>query len=293
MKRKFYTCLILLVAGSIAHAQQAKSNTYTEVPMIITQTGNIAVQAKINGTRTEYLLVETAGRSFLRTDYPERLDAMNINKETKYPKINIQIGNYSIAGAKFSLNKSLDEKAGEMLPETIMGTLGPNGFSKGIWQFDFKAKKIRITKNLSDLDIPANTPKTRFRTSFANRACNVIIHDKNFGEQELILDTHSSLGFHINRSFIPTRIWGGYADGMDKAVITYDGYHATEVYSRDFTDLTVENDMLIKAGKFYFSKVLSNSIGLGFLKDFVVTVDYIHNVLYLEPIDSEIAKKIE
>ena len=299
-KFKIYRFSVLIIGLFIIQlsAFSKKNNDsgiITEVPLLVTQNVQLAVSAYINDSeKPVLLLLETYGKNSLRSDRKDLLMSMGINQENPIQRIKkIRIGDHVFKNESFTIHRAVQNRGTYQMPPTVLGTIGPAMMNPYVWQIDFKEMKLRITDDIKNFHIPDSVPRTKFRSSFINPACNLMIYTSAFGDMELGLDTSSPLGFVINMGKLTISQKSFYLMGFDKKVYSLDGENNTLFYTRNVDAINIEKDMLIKNQTLWFSLSEASTIGNMFLQNFIVTIDFRKNVLYLNPISQETRKYIE
>ncbi len=279
--------LILLTFFITSLSLSAKVDTipFTQLP-----TGQLVIEAKISGLEDPQLFIlETGGNNLFRKDMNYRLQALGI--DTTYRKIkfkSITIGNTTFERATtFTYRSKLQKRSAYAFPPPVLGTIGPEMFSKKCMQIDYQNKEIRLADNIDELHIPDNTPKAPFTQSFINQNPVIEIEPQEFGRQQIAIEVSAPMGITLSWDQVTTEARTRY----------YQDFKTMEVWLDDQTQITLAEKISLMT---FFDNVLVGYnvpitftddymplIGNQFLQKFLTTIDFNKGLLYLDPITEE------
>lgn len=271
----------------ITTISSAQNKTYTEIPFILSQTGQILVQASINNhSSTTYFFIEVSGKNMLRSDQPAILEKYNLDTTNRMILVDeIKIGDFVVKDTKFRKRSRLQKRGEYSFPPPVFGTLGPSFFKDKTIQFDFKTMKLRIADSVDPLSIPEDVFKIMYRSSFQNKSISLNIETRQFGDKDLIISTRSPLGVHLFYSELSPGQRSKYTDVMKRYKFRLNGEDELIFAAYDVDEIYVEHELIFNNQEIWFSDYLQNSIGINFLKNYVFTIDYKKQMLYFEPIN--------
>lgn len=277
----------LILSYTLTKAQNA--SFYTEIPFVISNTGQIIIETKINNyQRPAFFFLETNGSNILRADQPELLISYNIIDANN--KVNIQsleLGNLNIPSATFRIKSSLHKRGEYAFPKHILGTLGMKNFNKKIIRLDFKNKKFIIAENLNQFEFSDSAIGIGFRNSFINYGIHFNIETRQFGKNEIAVDTRSPLGIHFFYNDLSANNKNWFKDLFTISLFPLNGRDPLPFRTYKSIDIFVEDDFQITDQTVFFSDYLPNCIGNDFLGNYIVTIDYKKNIIYFDPINQE------
>lgn len=179
----------------------------------------------------------------------------------------------SIVGGDSVLATDL-EFVSELLGQDIHGVIGVPFFEQFIVQFDFDKRQIRLL----DRNV---TPQEAWGTKFAlyegeSGTRWITIEDLN---AKFLIDTGKSGSISLQENWYESLRWSGRI--VSRSVVdVYTASGAVKKIEGRLNSLQLgpfENQMLMVTGS------RSNSIGLGYLDRFHVTMDFARNQIYLKP----------
>jgi hypothetical protein len=261
-----------------------------ETPFIVSQTGQIIIQAQINNSsRDVYFYYETDGSHKIRKDQNHILSDLDVSVDEGNTLIEkLSIGGKDFYDVKFSFSSNLLKRGKLAFPPVILGTIGNRLFDGMVVQIDYKNYMFRIAPTHKLLNISDDAVKIPFRSSFATKAIALEVESRLWGTKELIIDTRSPVGIHYFFSDLNYNQRTKYGDSMKKVDFKLDGENPLLFGLYNDFELFIEDYWVLKNETIWFSDYLPNSIGNGFLQHFIVTVDFRNNMLYFEPIDKAV-----
>lgn len=262
MNKIIYLGLILILG--LGYTLESKCQEVSEIPFIISAKGQILVQAHLNhNAEPKILILSTIKRSTIRKDKRPDLFKAKIDTSSIKCQLNSILfpGGFELTDIKLDWNY-LTNREHNYYGNHIYGTIGPSILKNYICQFNFKTMRLKITKDIKQLNISDNALSTYFTSSFLNAYPTVEIYCDYLGKHEVSIDINSLSSINI-----PIDNFQGAID-IKKQKILF-----KEVYINDlkFDNITMS---------------LSNSepavVGLRFLKDYIVTIDFTDKNLFLE-----------
>lgn len=287
MTRTAYIIISFLFIFSLTFKAQDKD--VNEVPFIISQTGQILVQAQINNhSNPTYFYIETSGQNMMRSDQNHILKKYGLDtlSGSFYIK-EIRLGNMVFEAPKFKRRKRTENRGEYAFPPMVIGTLGPSFFKSYAVQFDFEKMILRLTKDVAHLAIPESAYSVMYRSSFRDLSISLEIDTRKFGEKSVYVSTRSPLGFHFYYSELSIAQKSKYLDLMKAYSFKLNGEDALTFRAYELDEIFIENELIVKDQEVWFSDNISNSIGVNFLKNYIFTIDFPNRELYFEPINAE------
>lgn len=173
----------------------------------------------------------------------------------------------------------------------VAGMIGVNAMQNSIWEINFEDTTITISDNLSHFKNISSTYLIPFKPYSEQQTPVVKLAINGNDTISAFIDTGHLSSFYFNSSFLN--------DSKQQANLNMKTLYCDvsengkklgkrTMYKRDLIQLNS-----LKIGDLEFEQVLAermnlykgkNLIGLDFLKNFIVTIDWIHFNLYLKPI---------
>jgi hypothetical protein len=238
-----------------------------------------------NGNKHE-LIFDTGSPSFISF---KAKDSLNIQskKVIRFGKMKIdecvmtvQLGNLIFNDSKFLV-----------LNHGIAGLLGVNVMQHYIWSINFEDSTLSITDNLDSLDIElTDAYKISFEPYSEQKTPVVKLVVNNADTVEAFIDSGYGDYILFNKTFNTETIKKENPDNI--AVSTYSKQrsngtktinesHEIRINSLRIGNFEATNTVVVK-GSLYDGK---NLIGMKFLRNFIVTIDWLHSDIYLKPIE--------
>ena len=176
------------------------------------------------------------------------------------------------------------------------GLLGNNVMKDGVWSFDYKNQKIRFSDNINNLNLKGavefdfdkfSNELPIIKLPFMDTVLRVGI---DTGNASIAISTNDELVFSIAKkiqelfvknidnmnisSYLPKKF-------LKKQVQLVD--IETFILDRSYKVITVSNMKIDRSNE--HAKLLDLIVGHEFLKNFVTTIDYVNNKLYLQPVE--------
>ena len=284
-----YKLLIIIFVAICTFAEAQSTSTYTEVPFVLSQTGQIIVEAKINDSeRPAFFYLETNGRNTLRKDQPQVLDYYNLAIDRGVTDIRkLTIGDLNFAFERFKVKSSLHQRGNIAFPDPILGTIGMELFQNKVIRIDFKNNKFIIAQSLDQFEFSDSTLRVGFRNSFVNKGVYLNIETRQFGENQIAIDTRSPLGVHLYYGDLSLNNKIRFKESFSTINFKLNGEDELPFLYYDPKVVYIEDDLQITNQGAWFSDYLPNCIGNAFLMNFIVTVDFKKNFIYFDPINQE------
>lgn len=266
--------------------------------------GHIIVEATIgNKKNASKLIFDTGAPTAISPELSKELSikkiTVSLNKsendplKNSFPLIdNILLGNVkftNIGSAELEMSKIINTNC-----KSADGIIGSNIMKRCIWEIDYDKKKINFSDDISKFQNLETAIKINFTPApiTGTPILKIIINDTS--SINLIMDTgfngYISFNTQDKEKFLQS------IDLNDKCIITSKGYNS--VYGIDTTtsnysiirgNITIGNHNFLKLpmtfGRYQnISERKNGVIGNDFLKDFIVIIDWLENVIYLKPI---------
>lgn len=290
----FSGCNILKTLKLLKKGNLEQAHFMEEIPFEY-RAGLIIIKIKIEGEEHDFIF-DSGATNAVTKELSEKLklkqlcrqkstDAEGNTKKIGFCELNsISIGKidfHNTALAIIDLN---------FVPELsclkVDGLIGANLMRKAIWQIDYKNQKIRFTDNSISLSIPNGTPNVSFTplisgTPTINLSIAGVISKRN------VFDTGSSGEIFLSQNDFK-KLKNIKANQPLKYIKGY-GSLSAGLYGRKADTTYTLKTSEIKLGtatatnlKIEFRKTDQGNIGSGFLKNYVVTLDWTKNKIWLE-----------
>lgn len=281
MNKRLKTSLILI--ASLLYSLNLFSGELIKIPFIINNDGLIVVQVFINDhAEPYYFTLATSSRTTVWKDQKEQFKKLKIDTEKSritFSKLSIG-GQLNIENTKLDFeNKSITEQ--DNISGNICGKIGSSILRNYIVQIDFKEKMLSFGKEINDFNIPPNTASTIYTSSFLNNIPTFQLSNDTLQNKSVLLATESpySIICSIEQAKSLFR--------KKEAQSAYD-FHNGEInetispFKLKFKTLNIY-DIEVKDISVEFSDRYYPSLGVSFLKDYKITIDYLEKRFYLEP----------
>jgi predicted aspartyl protease len=200
-----------------------------------------------------------------------------------------RIPGLNIAGLKFhDVGAVVDwvEAPNPLACLSTAGLLGASLLQAAIWQIDFETQEIVITNSLSQLPGLANAMKIPFKRSDAAGSPRISVGVSDAEDVSLLLD----LGFNGSIA-MPLALLEKSGDRIADTAPTEEGHSSSTVFGQKSSSARIAKlselrigDLRLKDFPVVTGTAVSDfHVGIDFLRHFRVTVDWLHNDLYLEP----------
>lgn len=256
----------------------------TSIPFTIDANGQMIVQVFINQMAHPFHFVfSTCERTTIWKD--QKLTLFKLKVDTIQSKAKLK--SFNINGQLIVNKTTIDwkkknRKEKNNLSKDIIGTIGSSILRHYIWQIDYKTKMIRVGKDIADFNIPDGTPSTVFTSSFLNYYPTFDISSDILYNKRVFLSTNSAYGLLCSLDQGGGLIKEKLSDKNPYENKSKLSTSLSSPMTIQFENLELNNLKLSKAD-ILFSDVYFPSIGRKFLKDYLVTIDYLNKMLYLEP----------
>jgi len=168
------------------------------------------------------------------------------------------------------------EKVPEIKCINVQGLIGGNLMRKSKWQIDYKNQKIIFTSDLDSLLIPKNTPSISFK-SLVSGTPTIYCEVNGIQSEKAIFDTGSSGEILLTKKDLDKLI------EMDQKTYTVRGIgsNSSGLYGRRpdtsylaKVDVFKLGDLNVLDNVLEFKNGDNGNIGSGFLKNYIVTIDW-------------------
>lgn len=255
----------------------------------------ILVKAKLNGTQQEQTFILDTGSpctySFKTKDelnlQTKKLFRLGSYK-TDYGVSDAQIGNIEFKNLQFlAMDFALFKW------QKVSGIIGVNAMQNSIWEINFRDTIITVSGTLANFKNITNAFKTKFKPYSEQQTPVVKLLINNKDTVTAFIDTGEPGFIKFNSDFDisalkvkqPETVRTAYYDINDQGK----KLKKKSIYERDYIKLNS-----LKIGDFKLDSSIvekvslykgKNLVGLSFLKNFIVTIDFKNNDLYLKPLE--------
>lgn len=306
--------LVIIVVGctplkrlkTVTQGNVESKNYYEEIPFTY-YNGEIIIEVEISSVKYHFVFDTGADLTQIDDDLRNQIehksnkvsntitDANNTKQKSEYIAIeNIKIGtiNFSNTGAFVSDLSHFDEMFGCL---EFDGIIGSNLMRKSNWQIDYDQKVLRFTDEISKLS--TNEVVFAFKTHSGKYGPPKINLEINGQKEKFTFDTGYSGSITSNLSFFKL------LNSNEKLATT----------SYNYSNFSAYGKTIVKANSAYIPKVQiddlklhnklinfkengSNLIGNAFFQNYLVTLDWKNERVYLAPrheMEDEVLKSFE
>lgn len=172
------------------------------------------------------------------------------------------------------------------------GLMGASLLQTAIWQIDFQEENITISNSLSKLRGLEQAMKIPFVRSDASGSPRIAVGVSDADDVSLLID----LGFNGSIA-IPKALLAQSGDRIADTAPTEEGQVSSTVFGAKSAEVSIARMRELRIGDLRLqdfpvvtgTAVSDFHVGIEFLRHFRVTLDWLHNDLYLEPIDQQSA----
>lgn len=286
-------CTPLKRLKTVTQGNVESENYYEEIPFEY-YNGEIIIEVEISAKKYYFVFDTGADLTQIDDDLLHQIayksnkvtntitDANNTKKKSEYITVeNIQIGtiNFAQTGAFVADLSHFSEMFGCL---EFDGIIGSNLMRKSNWQIDYDQKVIRFTDEISKLS--SNQVAFAFKTHSGKYGPIQINLEINGQKEKFTFDTGYTGSFTSNLSFLK--------------LLNSDRKMATTAYT--FSNLSAYGKTIVKASSAYIPKLQmedlklynklinfkengSNLIGNAFFQNYLVTLDWKNERVYLVP----------
>lgn len=288
----------LLLAGS----KPAESEFYVTVPFRMTQ-NTIQLDARLDGASAiETFVLDSGAPMTIAPRLARELDlaplahALLAGPEGGHLSVPVtRVPELAIAGIAFQdVGAVVDwvEPPSELACLSTAGLMGASLLQAAIWQIDFHAEQITITNSLAKLQGLADAMKIPFQRSDAAGSPRLMVGVSDANDVSLLLD----LGFNGSIA-IPLALFEQSGDRVADSAAVEEGEVSSTVFGGTLSEVRIARMRELRLGDLRLKNfpvvtgpsVSDFHVGIEFLRHFRVTIDWLHNDLYLEPRDPESA----
>ncbi|MFZ9576684.1 MAG: PDZ domain-containing protein [Bacteroidia bacterium] len=264
----------------------------------------ILVKAKLNGTQQDQTFILDTG-SPCTYSFKTR-DELNLRTKklfhfgpykSGYGFTDAQIGNLEFHNLQFL---AMDAMLFEW--QKVSGIIGVNAMQNSIWEINFKDTLITVSDTIANFTNIKNAIKVKFKPFNEQQTPVIKLAINNTDTLLAFIDTGEPGFIKFNSDFDvkaikekqPESIKTAYYDINDKGKKLKN----KSVYERDYIklnslkigDLELKSSIVERVNLYKGNNV----VGLGFLKNFIVTIDFKNHDLYLKPLEkSHFLKNID
>ena len=286
-------CTPLKRLKTVTQGKVEFKNYYEEIPFEY-YNGEIIIEVEISAKKYHFVFDTGADLTQIDDDLLNQIthksnkvsntitDANNTKKKSEYIAIeSIKIGNinFSNTGAFVADLSHFDEMFGCL---EFDGIIGSNFMRKSNWQIDYDQKVIRFTDEISKLS--TNEVVFAFKTNSGKYGPIKVSLEINGQKEKFTFDTGYTGSFTSNLSFLKR------LNSTEKLEITTYNYSNFSAYGKTIVkassayipklqmeDLKLHNKLII------FKENGSNLIGNAFFQNYLVTLDWKNERVYLVP----------
>jgi hypothetical protein len=247
--------------------------------------GWIYIYAKINGSDSLEFMLDTGSPSFISFGTKDSLNikSKKIVDSLEYCSLNTQIGNINYQNTSYMVFNVYSFKR----------LIGVNLMQNQIWSFNFKDSIVTITDKLDYLKTEIDGFKIPFKPFGKQRTPVVKLIMNDNDTIEAFIDIGDAGFINLSSRFNLAKIKANNPQYVATALYKNDNYNRKNPQDSIAEAYTVKFNSLRIAGFRTENIVASydpsdkgrNLVGLGFLKNFIVTIDWLNNDIYLKPIE--------
>jgi len=288
------SCNIWKTVKLLKKGNASQSHYREEIPFEY-RAGLIIIKVKIEGTEYDFIF-DSGATNAVTTQLSEKLKLKQISQqksvdaEGNTKKIGFtELNKISIGKIDF-LNSGAAIIDLNYVPELsclkVDGLIGANLMRKAIWQIDYKNQKIIFTDDFNSVTIPSGTPSLPFSplisgTPVVDVSIAGVLSKKN------VFDTGSSGVIFLSQTYFkklknekslqPFK----YIKGFGSLSAGLYGRKADTSYTLKTPEIKLGN-VIAKNTKIEFRKTDQGNIGSGFLKNYIVTLDWSKKTIWLD-----------
>jgi len=294
--------LLFLISTSTSFCQTNKVKETTENDSYLKEIpfnfkyGIPIIEVNINNEKYNFLF-DTGMTTAISTKLANKLNLSN-SRETKGYDINgnsskekyVNLHEISVGGIIFGETEALVANLGnsfEFKCLNIDGVFGNNLIKDAIWQIDYQNKIISFTNDIKKLNITKDTKTINFTTKEGYYSPDVTISLDGLEIEKVKFDTGSDSNINVNLDSYSKK-------KHSKNSIEFIGTSGVSLYGRGKKNKTITSKIKnIKLGTLTInSQLVSFSkkyplIGNHFLKNYLVTINYNDNLIYLTKLENK------
>jgi|TARA_B110000902_G_C14200431_1_gene547523 predicted aspartyl protease len=274
-----------------------QSNYNSKIPFRY-EKKHIFIDVSINGEIYNFLFDTGFTVNAIDLKYIKNVDYKNVVKKNvsgssiKKHKVQfIEMQKLSISNIDFNeigatiMDLSFINKDYACSSKPVAGVIGVNTLRKSNWQIDYQNQEILFSDNISNFNISDKAIEIKIiPKDWGNPIVDV---DINGVSKKFTLDTGSSgnitTGNDFKGNLITNRINYISLTKKDKSNKNYNNYYAL-IEQIDIGDLKLNNHIIS------LEKGASSLIGNDLFEHFIITIDWINNKFFLEPINNPVGK---
>jgi|GEM_PF-4518591 hypothetical protein len=292
----FSGCTLIRVLNVVNTKAITEKDYYYEIPF---ETRDNMILVKVNIRDHAYDFIFDTGAftvlsdqitdnlKLIRIKGPRILDSQG-NKESIYFTIpdtlslgQLQLIKPGCGTFNFSSNQ-------ELSCFSFQGILGSNVLTHSVCQIDFTRQLLIIAHDIHKVTLPDQAKKIPFRKHITGQPI-IDLKVDGISIRNVIVDYGSGSGFNLASGRLIKKI-----EKEHQAHATFKGYNAVGLFGKKENEtyyyhspdvrlegVSVEDEMLI------ISKEGISTLGVEFLKNYQVTIDFINSFLYLSPVNGE------
>ena len=247
--------------------------------------GWIYVYAQVNKSDSLEFMIDSGSPSFIGFSTKKQLNihSHKVEDSLEYCSLNVQLGNIDYQDATFMILETFN----------IKQLLGANLMQNQIWSLNFADSVLTITDNIANIKADTAGYRVHYKP-YGKQKSPLISLKLNTDSTDAFLDLGDASSINLYKGFNLTKEEKNNPDRIAPF------YYKKEEKQKG-KDSIAESYYLklnsLKIGNYETKNVLAsyspgvpskNLIGLGFLKNFIVTIDAIHHTIYLKPIEGRI-----
>lgn len=261
----------------------------------------ILIKGKLNGTQHDLTFILDTGSPCTysyRTKDTLNLETKKLFRlgsyKTDYGTSDAQIGNINYKNLQFL---AMDFELFKW--QKVSGIIGVNAMQNCIWEINFRDTIITVSDNFANFKNLTNAYRTKFKPYSEQQTPVVKLTINNKDTVTAFIDTGEPGFIKFNSDFNVLSIKERQPESVKTAYYDIDDkgkkLKKKSIYERDLIKLNS-----LKIGDFELDSAIvqrvslykgKNLVGLDFLKNFIVTIDFINYDLYLKPLERTLFPK--
>lgn len=255
----------------------------------------VIIKAKLNGMQEEQKFILDTGSpctfSF-KTKEDSKLKTKKLFRlgsyKTDYGFSDVNISNITYKNLQFL---AMDYELFNW--HKLSGIIGVNAMQNSIWEINFKDSVITVSDQLTNFKNITNVYKTKFKPYSEQQTPVVKLTINNKDTITAFIDTGEPGFISLNSDFDVTSLKNKYPESVKTAYYDIDDQgkklKKKLIYEKDYIKLAS-----LKIGDFEIDSSITqrvslykgrNLVGVEFLKNFIVTIDFKNYDLYLKPLE--------
>lgn len=257
-----------------------------EGKMYFSDRGYIYIKLKVKGIEgLHYFLLDINGRNFLRKD---KIDLLNPDID---PKSNayLKFEEVEYAGEKwrnqsFRLMNAKRHFGSDMMPDSVIGGIGYKFLRNYCWQINYRDKKLLFNKKGDQFSFNKDVLVFHAYSTLIDKSVSLYLSLNHEPDERFVLSTAWPLGICMSPETLGNPSIGLHGNGK----VIYPQLRSmeeVEVYSYVVEDIIINEQISFRKMNISVSGRFESIIGNDFLKNFIVTIDWNKQKVFLEPYD--------